>query len=149
MAGSTQLFGTTEFQWTDGGAQTHTLAIPLQGLRPVMRLRRRVRESLDYSNIEFFTYGSTFEVIVEIRYDETPEDLLRLLLAGGKGLTITFDDDTTTWPCYMIFDSFGDLDITPDFDAAGRILGEYRYTIRLRRTDNAAFTQNFFDQLRY
>lgn len=143
MAGATQLFGTTSFSWTDGGAQEHTLSVPLQKVRPSVRLRRWVRESIDYSTREVWYAGSgVYEIVAEIRYDDAPQSLVDLLLAGAKDITITYDDGTNTHACKLI-DPATEA-ITPGFDDYQTAEDWHRIEIRLRKTDGSSFNATVF-----
>lgn len=136
------LFGTATLSWTEGGAQSHTLQVPIQEVRPSYRARRYVRESLDYSNREVYTIGSgVYEILGVIRYDNDPQSLIDMLSAGARGLTLTYDDGTNSYACYLVYDSD---EITPDFDVDQKAFDELKMEVRLRKTDGTAFPSSVF-----
>lgn len=132
-------FGSAKFTYTDGTSETHNLTIPLQKVIPSVRFgMKRTRESLDLANHETWWTGTAYEVVAQIRYDDAPQSLIDLLLAGGKGITITYDDgDGNTVSCKLV--APGEEVITPDFDEDQEAFDEHVIEIRLRKTDGSAF----------
>ena len=139
---ATQIFGTTEFTWTDSGAKTHTLAVPIQQVQPAYSIRQWTRTSISYVNRETWVAGFAYEISGLIRYDDTPQSLIDLLLAGGRGLVVTYDDDTNQTACYMVAPV--DRVVVAGFDAFQQSEDWHRMAIRLRRTNNAAFPSSVF-----
>lgn len=140
---ATQRYKTAHFDWTDSGAQTHNLAVPLQEIRPAYRFGGRFeRESLSLVNREVWWASVVYEVVAVIRYDDTPQELIDLLIAGAKNITVTYDDsDGNTYACKMV-GLANQLDVP--FDENQKALDEHRIEIRLRKTDGSAFTSSIF-----
>ena len=140
---ATQLFGTAEFTYTSGGAQTHTLAVPLQQVRPSVRQRKWVRESVNYATREVWypSSGAVYEVVAVIRYDDSPQSLIDALLAGAQDITVTYDDGTTQHACKII--NLPD-EITVGFDDMQQSEDWHTFEIRLRKTDGSSFNATIF-----
>lgn len=140
---ATSLFGSAQFSYTKSGAQTHTLAVPLQQVRPVVRQRKWVRESINYATREVWypSGGAVYEVVAVIRYDDTPQSLVDLLLAGAQDITVTYNDGTTNHTCKMIGLP---EEITVPFDELQQTEDWHTFEIRLRKTDGSAFNATIF-----
>lgn len=137
------LLGSATFTWTDGTGQTHNLRVPLQKVRPAFRGRRWVRESLDMTVREVWTTGYVYEVVAEIRYEDAPQSLIDLLLAGWRGIAVTYNDgDGNSYACHLIEPS-GDA-VDAGWDDHQVALDEHRVEIRLRKTDGTAFNSAIF-----
>jgi len=142
MSGATQRFGTTKFTWTDGGAKEHTLAVPLQQVRPSARLKKYERDSINGASHEVWSFGTgVYEVVGVIRYDDAPQSLIDLLLAGARGIAVSYYDDTNTHACYII--GLPEV-IDVGFDDDQIPLDEHKIEIRLRKTDGSAFASTIF-----
>lgn len=140
---ATQIFGTAEFTYTSGGTQTHTLAVPLQQVRPSVRQKKWTRESINFANREtwYVPSGAVYEVVAVIRYDDSPQSLIDLLLAGAQDITVTYDDGVTTHACKIIGLP---EEITVGFDELQQTEDWHRIEIRLRKTDGTAFASSIF-----
>ena len=139
---ATQRFGTAHFDYTDSTAETHSLAVPLQEVRPGYRFGGKwIRESLDLTNREVWWTDVVYEVIAVIRYDDTPQSLIDLLIAGAKNITVTYDDGTNTHSCKIV-GLPNNLQV--GFDEDQKAVDEHKIEITLRKTDGTAFTSSFF-----
>jgi hypothetical protein len=141
---STQFYGDARFTWTDGGAQTHTLALPLQEVRPAKDLWRGFAQAVDRSAVEVLEVGAgVYEIVCIINYENDPESLLDMMVAGWRGITLRYIPDYSGAPS-----EYHDcIYIGPDpktaipFGADQKVFDEHRVEIRLRRTDGGSFDQ--------
>lgn len=137
------MFGTARFTWTDTEEKLHTLNVPLQKVKPAVRLRRWVRESINFTNREVWYAGDgVYEIVAEIRYDENPQSLVELILAGLKGITITYYDGFSEHECEMVAPTADEF--VAGFDDHQATQDWHRVEIRLRKTDGSAFTPSVF-----
>lgn len=140
---TTQFFGNARFEWTDDGAQVHSLAIPLQEIRPAKDLWSGRAQSADRTAIEIMEVGAgVYEIICIIDYENEAEALLDMMVAGWRGITLKYIPDNGTpaefHNCvYMGPDPKGGI----PFGADQKVFDEHRIEIRLRRTDGASFAQ--------
>ena len=136
--------GTSKFTWTDSGAQTHDLQIELQKVRPAAKYRTYVRDSLDFSTREVIDIGGVYEVIGLIRYEDDPQGVLDLILAGIRGLALTYYDHDGVANVETMLVSPTSPDVVIDFDVDQSQFDEHMVEVRLRRTSGAAFPSWIF-----
>lgn len=123
-------------------AGVHVLAAPLREIRPIVRQRRFMIESLDYSTVEFVTIGSAvYEIEAVIRYEDAPQALLDALLLGAQGMQVDYIPDVsdmlTFYPCILM--ASGDaITLEPDRDTWWD--ANYETAVRLRRNDGGTFS---------
>lgn len=117
------LLGNQYLKWMDDGPRVYPLRVPLQSRTPGHRQRRIVRESLDYSVRAVTVIGQgVHEISARIRYDENPELLVAMLVAGANGSVLYWFDGIREIPCSLI-EPNGDLlrllvedEAKPDFE---------------------------------
>lgn len=153
MASGNLSFETAQITYTDGGAQTYTLRQPLSGVTPGLRWGGQwVAESLDGSVREVLTIAGSEIYLIEgmIRYEDQPGDLVAMILAGQKGITLNYYPDTTGQPgvfvaCNLVAPAPG-REWRASLERTGPVAPrEKALQITLQRTDETAFPSWVFN----
>lgn len=140
-----QFKGSAQFTWTDGTTKNYLLSRPLDRLRYAVRQTHYTLDSLDFSVRQTYTLGSgVYEVLGDIRYDADSTGLSNLLRAGARGLTLTYwpkkTGSTNHYDCYLIQPTDPGLQTELEESYPAR---RNRVTLRLRKTNGAAFPSTF------
>jgi len=133
--------GVAKFDWTDGGAQSLTLALKLQTPIAAHDKERHTAISLDRTKHEVLVVGAgAKEAIVSIRVDSQMKETDDFIESGLDGIALTMTPDTatpaTTIPVQMMAASRIEL----EWDN----LKVYRVRmLRFRRLDGLTFNDLF------
>lgn len=133
-----QLIKRAAILWTAGAVEhVYLLRVPLQKVMPAASQRTYAMDSLDHTQREVVTVGSpAYEMAGRVRYDEDPQTFLDMLLAGQRGVVLTYVpdmDDPPEYPCWLVEPAAGEhITLEPDVD--WEYVTEHTKSIRLRRT---------------
>jgi hypothetical protein len=143
------LAGDSELRYTDGGAQTYQLRVPLQALMPGMEWPAQwVAGSLDGTVYEHITVGSGIYLVAGlIRYENEPDELQAMVQAGQRGITLNWYPDATGAPgtfyaCRLVTPPPGGKWVATRDPIT---LREAQLQIELARTDGSAFPAGVWD----
>ena len=132
--------GNAAVTWTDAGSpRVYLLNRPLDRVQYAIRQTAYAVDSLDLTQRQVFTVGTgVYELVAQIRYDETPQDLVDLLKYGQQGGTLTYwpdlDNDQESYACYLLEPFDPVLELESSYPAVGSLV-----TVRLRQTTGARF----------
>lgn len=135
------LWSSTSDQATE---RVHLLEAPLRRIRPGLALATFTRESLDKSNVEYYSIGSgnstagAYELVGTVRYDVDSQSLVDLIRAGSQGKTLTYVprlDDRDQAISVKLLSPLGDAGVAVDEDRAA--FAEHTVELRFRTTAGA------------
>ena len=136
--------------WTSTGdtapTRVHLLGVPLRMTRPALSQATYRAQSLDRTVIESLVIPSgAHELIGDVRYDQDSQGLLDMLAAGSANKTLTYypdvRDPTQSYTCQLISPVGPEIETLNDPQRA--TFGDTTVQIRLRRTDQSAFTEQY------
>ncbi len=140
-------FGNAGFLWSatsDSNTQrVHQLNAPLRLLKPSENLLAFQADSLDRTVRDYWTVGAgAYELLGTVKYNSYHQSLVDLIRAGNQGLTLTYypnlADAGTNYACKLISPTVP-FDLGLD-DQRGTGFGEHQVELRLRLTNQAAFS---------
>jgi len=128
------------------GERVHLLGVPLRMTRPGFSQATYRSQSMDRSVFESLVVPSgAHELIGDVRYDGDSQGLIDMLVAGSANTTLTYYQDvrdpTTGIACKLVSPVGPELEVLNDPQRA--TFGDTSITLRLRRTDQEPFTEQY------
>lgn len=122
------------------------LGVPLRQTHPAFSQATYRAQSLDRTTIESLTVPSgAHELVGEIRYQQDSQGLLDMLVAGNANTTLTYYPDVRdpgqSYTCKLIEPTGEQIETA--MDPQRNTFGDTSVAIRLRRTDQLAFTEQY------
>jgi len=136
--------------WTSTGdtapTRVHLLGVPLRMTRPGFSQATYRAQSMDRSVIEALVVPTgAHELIGDVRYDADSQGLIDMLVAGSANTTLTYypdvRDPSSGFACKLISPVGPELELLNDPQRAS--FGDTSITLRLRRTDQGPFTEQY------
>lgn len=120
----------------------HQLQVPLRSLRYAADIEVVAQQSLDRTVYEVasISSGGAYDLVGAVRYEQDPQSLIDVLMAGSRGQTLTYypdiDDPDVNYPC-LLMEPLGKMALA--MDSQRGVLGDQEIEIRLRLTSPGPF----------
>ena len=135
------IYGNWAITWADsahtGVNRQHLLQVPLQRIRPGVRVNKHTATSLDFSVQNTIVFGSAYEVSAKLKADKNAQSLADLLEAAMKGTALTLQDLAQPDRSVSVYLVDPDSLWLATYDTTGTPW-EFEAELRFRKTDGTA-----------